>query len=137
MRAEWSEELKVGVDQMDAQHKTLVDLINSLYDLLEAGKKKEAMDLFRERVKVYLEKHLSDEEKFMESIGYPDLEIHKRAHEKFRKLMLEVCEKLKEEDEREFRSALALLWGWLYSHIQKVDKKYGQFYKIKLGNCHP
>ena len=134
MRIDWSENLSVGVDQMDAQHKTLVDLINNLYDLLEEGKKKEAMALFREKVKGYLEKHLSDEEKFMESIGYPDIEVHKRAHEKFRKLMLEVCEKLDKGDEKEFRSALALLWGWLYSHIQKVDKKYGQFYKFRLGN---
>ncbi len=121
MRIDWSENLSVGVDKMDAQHKTLVDLINNLYDLLEEGKKKEAMALFREKVKDYLEKHLSDEEKFMESIGYPDIEAHKRAHEKFRKLMLEVCEKLDKGDEKEFRSALALLWGWLYSHIQKVS----------------
>ncbi|MDQ7039228.1 MAG: bacteriohemerythrin, partial [Aquificota bacterium] len=58
-----------------------------------------------------------------------DYESHKKAHDQFRRLMLNMIAKMEEGDDREFGSALARVWGWLYSHILKVDKKYGEFFR--------
>ncbi len=113
---------------MDRQHRTLVDMINKVHDLLAEGKTEEAMAFFKREVTLYVERHFSDEERFMREIGYPDLENHKKAHDQFRKLMLSLLAKM-EGNVKEFRTGLALVLGWLYSHIMKVDKKYGEFYR--------
>lgn len=34
----WSDKLSVGVQQMDMQHKRLVELINELYEAMNSGK---------------------------------------------------------------------------------------------------
>ncbi len=65
----------------------------------------------------------------MKSINYPAFETHKRSHDQFRKVMFTALAKIESGEEKDFRSALSLAWGWLYSHIVKVDKKYGEFYR--------
>ncbi len=125
---EWSEKLAVGVGEMDSQHKKLIDMINKVHELIEQGKGEEAREFFINEITRYLEEHLKAEEEFMKSINYPEFERHKQAHDNFRKVMSEFIPKIKEGDCKEFRSAVALSWSWLYSHILKFDKRYGEFY---------
>ncbi len=126
---EWSEMFKTGVEEMDSQHKVLINMINHVHNLLEAGKREEAKEYFRKEIVAYVEEHFSCEEKFLESINYPELETHKKAHENFRKIMMQALRKVEEGDEHEFQTCIALAWSWLYSHILKVDSKYGKYYK--------
>ncbi len=128
---EWSDELSTGVVGMDEQHKVLVDMINYIYKLLEEGKRTEAMEFFSDTLVEYVNMHFSEEEKMLERVGYPDLENHKKIHEQFKKLMMDSVPKIKEGNEHEFKTALALVWGWLYSHILKVDKRYGEYISSK------
>ena len=125
---EWSEDLATGVKEMDLQHRRLINMINRVYDMLNEGQKEEAREFFIKEITSYVEEHFRDEEEFMRSINYPDLEKHKLAHDNFKKVMGSSISKIKEGDWREFRSAIALCWSWLYSHILKFDKRYGEFY---------
>ncbi|WP_340695348.1 hemerythrin domain-containing protein [Hydrogenobacter thermophilus] len=79
----------------------------------------------------YVEYHLTREEKFMETIGYPELERHKKAHENFRKVVFDLVHHIEEGELHAFKEALAMAWGWLVGHIGKVDKKYGEYAKEK------
>jgi len=125
---EWSDELTVGVEEMDSQHRKLIDMINTVHDLLNEGKRDEAREFFVREITRYLEEHLKAEEEFMKRINYPDFERHKLAHDNFRKVISECIPKIEEGDIKEFRSSVALCWSWLYSHILKFDKRYGEFY---------
>ena len=125
---EWSEKLTVGVGEMDSQHMKLIDMINRVHDLLKENKVKEAEEFFINEITRYLEEHLKAEEEFMKSINYPEFERHKRAHDNFRKVIEDCIQRIRGGDHREFRSAVALCWSWLYSHILKFDKRYGEFY---------
>ncbi len=128
---EWSDELSTGVVGMDEQHKVLVDMINYIYKLLEEGKRTEAMEFFSDTLVEYVNMHFSEEEKMLERVGYPDLENHKKIHNQFREIMMKSVPKIRQGDEREFKTSLALVWGWLYSHILKVDKRYGEYISSK------
>ena len=128
---EWDDSLSTGVPQMDEEHKNLINMLNQIYELLREKKREEACRFFMDEIVNYVETHLSHEEEFMESIGYPDLENHKKVHEVFRKEILKLCDAIEKGDPHEFASALSLCWGWLFSHIQKTDRKYGEFYKSK------
>ncbi len=131
----WSDEFIVGVDRMDDQHKTLVELLNNIQNLLEKGEKARAKEIFTQEIAQYLENHLRDEEEFMKSIGYPEFETHKKAHDQFRSLMAKSLEKIKAGDEEEFRTAVAMTMGWLLSHIKKCDTKYGKYYNQEVKSA--
>jgi hemerythrin len=71
---EFDDDLLTCVEEMDKQHMKLVALLNNVYEFIREGKKEEALELFEKELLFYVEYHLSEEEKFMEEIGYPDLD---------------------------------------------------------------
>lgn len=129
----FDESLRLGIEEMDAEHKTLVDMLNHLQSLLKEGKRTEAMHYFNEVLLSYVETHLSHEEAFMEQIGYPELESHKKIHEVYKKEVYRLAPHVESGDEKAFREALALAWGWLYNHISKTDRKYADWYRSQAG----
>ena len=126
---EFESSLIIGVEEMDEQHMRLVALLNGVYKLLQEGKKEEALRFFKEELLAYTEYHLSEEEKFMEKIGYPELKNHKKVHEVFRREVQSLAPYIEKGDPKAFREALSYVWGWLYNHIAKTDKKYGIYAK--------
>ncbi len=100
-----------------------------LYEFLKEGKKEEALEFFEKELLCYVDHHLSEEEKFMEEIGYPELDKHRKAHDIFRREIYNLIPYVKSGDPKAFRQALAYAWGWLYTHITKTDKKYGIYAK--------
>ncbi|WPM31843.1 bacteriohemerythrin [Hydrogenobacter sp. T-2] len=131
MVLELTEDLKTGVEEMDKDHQMLVDYLNEVYTLLKEGKKEQAIRIFKEELLHYVNWHLTREEKFMEAIGYPEFERHKKAHDMFKKVILDLLPKVGSGDVEAFRESLALSWGWLAGHIGKVDKKYGEYAREK------
>ena len=128
---EFDDSLLTHVEEMDKQHMRLVELLNSVYELLKEGKKEEALELFKREILSYTEYHLSEEEKFMEKIGYPELDDHRKVHDMFRREICNLAPYIGKGDPKAFREALAHAWGWIYTHIAKTDKKYGIYAKEK------
>ncbi len=126
---EFDDTLLTHVEEMDKQHMKLVALLNSVYEFLKEGKKEEALELFEKELLRYVDHHLSEEEKFMEEIGYPELDKHKKVHDIFRREIYNLIPYVKSGDLKAFRQALSYAWGWLYTHIAKTDKKYGIYAK--------
>ncbi len=128
---EWDRSFEVGVPEMDREHKTLIDMLNKVYDLLRNGEKEKAYRLFMTEFLSYIDSHLSHEEEFLEQIGYPEIERHKKAHDLLRKEIRKLASDMDFSNTKDLAYALSLCWGWIYSHIQKVDKKYGEFFNSK------
>jgi len=129
---EWDESLSVGVPEMDDEHKELIRMINRTQELLELGRRKDALEFFEQGLARYTETHLSDEEEFMERIGYPKLAEHKKQHELFRKKVQELGAALKEKDLDKLQEALDLGWAWIYRHITGADREYGLYYQKEV-----
>jgi hemerythrin len=128
---EFDDDLLTHVEEMDKQHMRLVALLINVYELLKEGKKEEATELFKGELLSYVEYHLSEEEKFMEKIGYPELDNHRKVHDMFRREIYNLAPYIEKADPKAFREALSYAWGWLYKHIAKTDKKYGIYAKEK------
>ncbi|SNZ06882.1 hemerythrin [Persephonella hydrogeniphila] len=128
---EWSEELELGIPEIDNQHKRLVEMLNEFYTELEEGHQSEAVEHFLKNLEDYLNYHLDYEEKFMEEIGFPQLENHKKTHDMFKKLYAEEKNRYLEGDTKALRELVAFAFSWLFSHIMKTDKKYAEFLKEK------
>ncbi len=120
-------DLLTGVEEMDNQHIKMAEYINHVWSLALEGKIEDAISFYKEILLPYVKHHLSSEEEFMKSIGYPKYEEHKRRHDAVVGLFERLGNDLKDKDS--IREAVYTLSAWLYGHVGKVDKDYGEFYK--------
>jgi len=127
----WNDRLELGAPKMDAEHKILIDKINTLVSELESHSvKSDIPALVRafQDLGDYTVEHFEDEERFMESIAYPQFSSHKRIHQNLLQQLQGFGEQIKQgqiDDEK----LVSFLRNWLISHIMGVDMKYAEHYK--------
>ena len=129
----WTESLSVGVGTIDEQHKTWFDKAEKLF---EAGKNRQAAGYIGELLDFledYTKKHFADEEKYMQSIGYPGLPEQKAAHTAFMDQLSHLKADFKSSGSNllVIINANSMVLGWLTKHISTMDKKIGEFAKTK------
>jgi len=81
----WDDSYKTGVNNIDEQHKKLVDLLNQLDENLNIGGDTHALIKLLDELVAYTEYHFKEEEKFMQSHAYNDksYQEHLQAHQQF------------------------------------------------------
>ncbi|MFP4477407.1 MAG: bacteriohemerythrin [Desulfatibacillaceae bacterium] len=121
---QWRDAYSVNVRQIDNEHKQLFDLANEMYDAMYATKGADVLGPILNRLVDYAGTHLSNEERLMQTYGYPDFAAHKRAHDELRKKVGEYVEKTKSGEGETFIEVARFLGDWLRSHIQQVDRRY-------------
>ncbi len=67
----WRDNLSVGVDDVDADHKHLIDLLNELHYLVFAGGDRTSVGKVLEKLVRYTEYHFDREEKLMRVARLP------------------------------------------------------------------
>jgi hemerythrin len=83
----WNESYSVHVQQFDAQHQKLFEIINSLSDAMRVGKGEDVIRDVVAQLAVYTRTHFLQEEVLMRQTGYPDLAAH---HDQHTRLMSDV-----------------------------------------------
>jgi hemerythrin-like metal-binding protein len=124
---EWKSDYSVGIASIDAQHRKLIDLINSLqtavdYSTGEAFERKALDELVD-----YTKTHFKFEEDMMEQNGYPDFESHRESHVRMIAKVDEVIEAYRRDQDGAMQQALDFLKDWLINHINGTDKQYSSF----------
>ncbi len=131
MAMQWNENLAVGVDVIDNQHKGIISRINNLLNAMSQGKGKDEVGKVLTFLADYVVKHFNAEEALMKKhsfAGYPEQQAE---HAKF----LNDFSLLKKEFETVgVTSTLVLktqrqLCDWLTNHITNKDKQIGEFIK--------
>jgi hemerythrin-like metal-binding protein len=127
----WGDKLKIGIDQIDEQHKELVKMVNELHQAMKMKMGAREAGQILTRLADYTVYHFKNEEDLFEQHKYADREAHKVYHDK---LVAQVVEFKKEFDGG--RAALSMdlmefLTDWLRDHIMKTDKAYAPFFKEK------
>ncbi len=128
---DFDSEFRLGIDLVDNEHVKLVDMLNEVHTLLGDGKREEAKQYFNEALSSYVNEHFANEEKFMESIGFPFINEHRKIHENFKQSFYELRPRVESSDDAAFRSALSDAFTWLIAHIGRTDKKYATFHLEK------
>lgn len=120
----WNARMMLGIGEVDAQHKVLIDLINKLDEAIRQGKGNQVAATVMGDLKLYTLKHFRAEERMFAVHGYSDADAHKRLHAEF----VAKVEKF-EADIRAGKlgvatTAMNFLSDWLGSHILVEDRKY-------------
>lgn len=121
---QWTEEMSVQVPHLDNDHRFLIALINQLASAEKIGNRRIAESVLDELINYTLD-HFQHEELFLEGIGYPGLDRHKRLHNSF----TDVIQDIRWQYLHGFRpkindEILFFLRNWLSKHILVEDMKY-------------
>jgi len=128
---EWNTGLSVKVEQLDEQHRELVDIINELHNSMKAGTGRDLLRTTLDRLVSYTSNHFLAEEQLMAIHAYPDAAEHKYAHESLMSQVVELQHMFKSGKTILTLDILLFLRDWLTGHIQVVDKKFGAFLNLK------
>jgi hemerythrin len=136
MSPQWTQDLSIGVEWIDGQHKELFNRINNLHDAIKQGKGKEEIINLIRFLDNYVVMHFSSEEKYMTKYDYPEYPSHKSAHKWFIREFSTIKSELEDTGSTSYLVLRInhLLGDWLITHIMKVDKAFGIFLKTKLSN---
>ncbi|PVZ63004.1 hemerythrin [Pelagibaculum spongiae] len=124
MLVEWTEQLSVGIEEIDEQHKILVGLLNDLHrSIVEHHGSEQAMQTLDKLVE-YTRIHFAVEESLMRILGYPDYEEHKEHHEMLITEIGRLQQKLRDDHKSITFELLHFLKTWLTKHILDDDMAY-------------
>ncbi|MER2510907.1 MAG: bacteriohemerythrin [Nitrosomonas ureae] len=118
----WTHDLDTGIEWIDAQHKQIVNYINDLDDVKQAGEKAKVGEVMDGLIQ-YTVNHFSEEEKMMERAGYNLIDAHKGIHKRFIEKVNNIHNRYKMGNETT-EELLNLLETWLFTHIRVNDHGY-------------
>ena len=129
MEIRWTPALKIGHDVIDSQHIELFSLFDRFVDGCAKGRGKESLLELHQSLQGYVENHFRDEEALMANLGYPGLEQQKREHQKFQRDISGLGKTISRQGVtlKELVQMNKLLVNWLVSHVQDVDKRFGEY----------
>jgi len=127
----WTDVLDIGLPLIDDQHKELFAISNDLLDAI-ARKEGEAalVDIFK-RLREYTEYHFKEEEAYMRSLGYPNMEQHAKEHSKLIVNVNKLRKKIANGDDVSPEMGAEFISNWIIDHIMHSDSKIGTYAKSK------
>ena len=116
----WNASLELGVPEIDADHRHLVDLVRELTVLNQGAAGREELWAVLADLENYTQEHFAREEQLMEVVGFEFAELHHAEHERMK---LDVKNTI--EDFLQGRTSVAailrFLEHWLLNHIAGSD----------------
>jgi hemerythrin len=124
----WTDDLSVGVESLDTDHKVLMSLINQLDEALARNEARASVASVLDALADYTRYHFEREEALMAACGYPDLDAHVEIHRSMRAQVEDIRQRFDSDGETfEPRDVLGFLKNWLTQHIMGRDQLYAPF----------
>ncbi len=130
----WDKSYEIGVPKIDAQHQTLVDMLNSLYAAKKTDQVHQVVEETLDRLLEYTQVHFNDEEAAMREANYPYLEKQIHEHIDMTNQVVKMRDLLQQGEEPATFELLNFMSEWLKFHISESDRKFGDY--IKKRNAH-
>jgi len=123
----WDQTLDIGIEDMDRDHREILDTMNHIFDTHSDGHRGEHIIKLVDKLGAVAARHFAAEEQAMAEMGFPGLRVHKIIHEQLladfnrHSLMIQLAGGAIHED------FFGFLRRWLTAHIKGFDMKYGSY----------
>lgn len=122
---QWTEDMSVGVAQLDDHHRRLIELTNQLGAAIAADNTEQVTGAVLGELIRYVYYHFGEEERLMEEASYAELSDHRRHH----RAMAEHVRGLEERYNNDPGAVITadlhhFLAEWLVNHIRHEDRRY-------------
>jgi len=126
----WDPKFELGIPVIDAQHKTLVELCNNVYQKLLTNQNNEQFhevlkDALRQCAN-YVQTHFKDEEILMKACNYSLYENHKARHDEFTEKVIYTVEHFDSVNLIDAFQFVEFLYDWILTHIAHEDKQFSK-----------
>ena len=123
MAVTWTPQIATNVESVDEQHKTIINEINHLLDLMKQGKARSEIGKTVEFLDNYTKTHFADEEKIMAKHNCAIAEVNKQQHAIFLGKIAKYKELLADENASTMVTldVKKELMEWFINHITKID----------------
>ena len=128
---EWQSDFNTGINEIDEQHKKLVDILNTLFDAIQQDKEGVIYKNILQDLIDYIKFHFETEEGLMIKHEYPDFQKHRQYHDYLTKQVMTFYQEEAENAEKLSIDLLVFLKRWLEDHILGTDMQFGYFVKNK------
>ena len=123
----WSDEYNVNVEEIDLQHRRLLELVNNLHASVEARKEKDDLKAMLVELVEFTAEHFATEERLMQEHDYPEYKRHRKEHKTLLKHMNELVHMVSRGKSPTFYSDYDVSTDWALLHIAEQDKQMGEF----------
>jgi hemerythrin len=118
---EWRDGFKIGIAQVDAEHRHLFSLVKSLNAANIDDTLGELLD--------YVVTHFTHEQDAMESSSFPDFRQHLGLHEQFSVQVADFLSTSSDWDDERVQELRKFLNKWLVGHILTHDLRFGRWFQ--------
>ena len=123
---EWKDEYSVGVEQIDFEHKRLIEAIADLSDAISSHTVESEMEHVLNPLDFYVSHHFATEELYFERFNYAGASEHIKQHRDFEAKVAEFRKKYENHEEGTEKELSQFLEDWLKDHTLNMDRKYMQ-----------
>lgn len=120
----WQDDYSVDIQEIDEQHKSLVRLINQLYEALASKQHRDQVAKILDELIDYTVIHFAVEETLMRIFHYPEYDEHKLSHDHIAQKVRAFQQDFNSGEANVDMELLLFLKNWLTQHIVQVDKRY-------------
>ena len=121
--------MSIGIDEIDEQHKVLIEILNDVYDTVNTGVKDDKrLKKIVDGLLRYVNFHFVTEEMKMIKVNYADYKTHKAQHDAFVEKAMEFQAAFREGSSQLPEMMMDFLKDWLINHIQGTDRKYVPYF---------
>ena len=120
----WNDAYSVDIQEIDEQHKRLIDIMNELYAALASTSSRSHIGAILDKLMEYTKVHFAVEETLMRIFDYEGYHEHKAIHDHIVTRVVDFQRKFREGDDKVGMELLMFLKEWLFHHINDQDKKY-------------
>jgi hemerythrin len=129
----WREDMSVGVEEIDNQHKYLICLINTIEAGVNCHLEKKLFVEQLSQLEAYTHFHFDHEENLQIQSKFPHYESNKNEHNKLIQNLNEIVGELKSGEDvilraKDIGSLFEILREWLLDHILVEDMKMKDFF---------
>ena len=134
MAIQWTDDLAVGILEIDNQHIELFERINVLFKACNQGKGRAEISSTIAFLEEYVDTHFGTEERNMVRTQFPGRIAHLAQHAIFRKNVSDIKRQLEEEGPGIHIIILTnhMVIEWLKNHIRTLDKEFGAYMKSRV-----
>lgn len=124
---EWRDEFKIGIEEVDFEHRELIELINELYGEIKMEDSTVAVMYCLEEIYAKISAHFALEEKVMRVLKYDQCKDHKEDHERLLDSIRDIMDEYMDDptlDEEKFSDRLN---DWFVQHFSTKDARLHKF----------
>lgn len=120
----WQENFRIGIEEVDYEHRELIELINSLHAALSGERAGERVEAFLGEIFADIAAHFALEERVMRERRYDALAAHKADHERLLDELRDIMDAQADGAELDDADLSARLSAWFGEHFQSHDARF-------------